>query len=228
MCGLNMLFCNARYWPMHVTTESRSDRLHQSECTHIQERVPIAPTLNQMQRYTNIGSAVRAHFRRLYPANANTPTCCPSDDNRTKVTNSVTSARSLWWHVGPRIWRGRRTPFQWQLSCHSFQCKVTPYFRQCIPSNFCGLSTSDFTSFKMFTSNLLFKRMWRPTERSPSPSKCWHPQQPMKCGGRVTQGPGQHVLTPSIFRRGHVHWSRSLSWQHWPQPCNRKLCCFGF
>ena len=48
-----------------------------------------------------IGSVVRADFRRLYPANAKTPTCCPSDDNRTKVTNSVTSARSLWWHVGP-------------------------------------------------------------------------------------------------------------------------------
>ena len=48
-----------------------------------------------------IGPAVRADFQRLYPANAKTPTCCPSDDNRTKVTNSVTSARSLWWHVGP-------------------------------------------------------------------------------------------------------------------------------
>ena len=51
-----------------------------------------------------IGSAVRADFRRLYPANAKTSTCCPSDDNRTKVTNSVTSARSLWWHVGPYFW----------------------------------------------------------------------------------------------------------------------------
>ena len=51
-----------------------------------------------------IGPAVRADFRRLYPANAKTPTCCPSDDNRTKVTNSVTSARSLWWHVGPYFW----------------------------------------------------------------------------------------------------------------------------
>ena len=40
----------------------------------------------------------------IYPANAKTPTCCPSDDNRTKVTNSVTSARSLWWHVGPYFW----------------------------------------------------------------------------------------------------------------------------
>ena len=53
---------------------------------------------------TIIGPAVRADFRRLYPANAKTPTCCPSDDNRTKVTNSVTSARSLWWHVGPYFW----------------------------------------------------------------------------------------------------------------------------
>ena len=52
----------------------------------------------------SIGSAVGADFRRLYPANAKTPTCCPSDDNRTKVTNSVTSARSLWWHVGPYFW----------------------------------------------------------------------------------------------------------------------------
>ena len=51
-----------------------------------------------------LGPAVRADFRRLYPANAKTPTCCPSDDNRTKVTNSVTSARSLWWHVGPYFW----------------------------------------------------------------------------------------------------------------------------
>ena len=51
-----------------------------------------------------IGPDVRADFRRLYPANAKTPTCCPSDDNRTKVTNSVTSARSLWWHVGPYFW----------------------------------------------------------------------------------------------------------------------------
>ena len=53
---------------------------------------------------TLIGPAVRADFRRLYPANAKTPTCCPSDDNRTKVTNSVTSAPSLWWHVGPYFW----------------------------------------------------------------------------------------------------------------------------
>ena len=51
-----------------------------------------------------IGPAVGADFRRLYPANAKTSTCCPSDDNRTKVTNSVTSARSLWWHVGPYFW----------------------------------------------------------------------------------------------------------------------------
>ena len=51
-----------------------------------------------------IGPAVRADFRHLYPANAKTPMCCPSDDNRTKVTNSVTSARSLWWHVGPYFW----------------------------------------------------------------------------------------------------------------------------
>ena len=51
-----------------------------------------------------IGPAARADFRRLYPANAKTPTCCPSDDKRTKVTNSVTSARSLWWHVGPYFW----------------------------------------------------------------------------------------------------------------------------
>ena len=48
-----------------------------------------------------IGPAVREDFRRLYPANAKTPTCCPSDDSRTNVTNSVTSARSLWWHLGP-------------------------------------------------------------------------------------------------------------------------------
>ena len=77
-----------------------------------------------------IGPAVRADFRRLYPANAKTPTCCPSDDNRTKVTNSVTSARSLWWHVGParnfgpRSWRGRRTPLSiWML--YSFVTRHT-------------------------------------------------------------------------------------------------------
>ena len=56
-----------------------------------------------------IGFAVRADFRRLYPANAKTPMCCPSDDNRTKVTNSVTSARSLWWHVGPYFWNADLT-----------------------------------------------------------------------------------------------------------------------
>ena len=64
-----------------------------------------------------IGSAVRADFRRLYPANAKTPTCCPSDDNRTKVTNPVTSARSLWWHVGPYFWPADLTrtanPIHW-------------------------------------------------------------------------------------------------------------------
>ena len=54
--------------------------------------------------YLIIGPAVRADFRRLYSTNAKMPTCCPSDDNRTKVTNSVTSARSLWWHVGPYFW----------------------------------------------------------------------------------------------------------------------------
>ena len=52
----------------------------------------------------SIGLAARADFRRLYPANVQMPTCCPSDDNRTKVTNSVTSARPLWWHVGPYFW----------------------------------------------------------------------------------------------------------------------------
>ena len=54
--------------------------------------------------FGTIGPAVRADFRRLYPANAKTPTCCPSDDNRTKVPNPVTSGRSLWWHVGPYFW----------------------------------------------------------------------------------------------------------------------------
>ena len=67
--------------------------------------LPLEPILpawwNTLAR---IGPAVRADFRRLYPANAKTPTCCPSDDNRTKVTNSVTSARSLWWHVGLYFW----------------------------------------------------------------------------------------------------------------------------
>ena len=58
--------------------------------------------LNLHQRL--IGAAVRADFWRLYPASANTPMCCPSDDNRTKVTNSVTAAWSLWWHVGPYFW----------------------------------------------------------------------------------------------------------------------------
>ena len=58
----------------------------------------------ETHRGSTIGPAVRADFRRLYPANAKTPTCCPSDDNRTKVTNSVTSARSLWWHAGPYFW----------------------------------------------------------------------------------------------------------------------------
>ena len=61
-------------------------------------------TEKQISCHVPIGPAVRADFRRLYPANAKTPTCCPSDDNRTKVTNSVTSARSLWWHVGPYFW----------------------------------------------------------------------------------------------------------------------------
>ena len=60
--------------------------------------------INVPKNTTLIGPAVRADFRRLYPANAKTPTCCPSDDNRTKVTNSVTSARSLWWHAGPYFW----------------------------------------------------------------------------------------------------------------------------
>ena len=50
-----------------------------------------------------IGPVIRADFRCLYPANAKMPMCCPSD-NRTKVTNSVTSARSFWWHVGPYFW----------------------------------------------------------------------------------------------------------------------------
>ena len=64
--------------------------------------------MSRAQRAT-LGFAVRADFRRLYPANAKTPTCCPSDDNRTKVTNSATSARSLWWHVGPYFWPGDLT-----------------------------------------------------------------------------------------------------------------------
>ena len=66
--------------------------------------VPTFKTLHRPRSSLRIGRAVRADFRRLYPANAKTWTCCPSDDNRTKVTNSVTSARPLWWHVGPYFW----------------------------------------------------------------------------------------------------------------------------
>ena len=64
-----------------------------------------------------IGFAVRADFRRLYPANAKTPTCCPSNDNRTKVTNSVTSAQSLWWHVGPYFWPADLTRTANPINC---------------------------------------------------------------------------------------------------------------
>ena len=74
-----------------------------------------------------IGPAVRADFRRLYPANATTSTCCPSDDNRTKVTNSVTSARSLWWHVGPYFWPAdlTRTANPIKLYVQSCNCKAS-------------------------------------------------------------------------------------------------------
>ena len=82
-----------------------------SLCVHLSPHVPhhAAPrdlrlVLRRTSTLAKIGPAVRADFRRLYPANAKTSTCCPSDDNRTKVTNSVTSARSLWWHVGPYFW----------------------------------------------------------------------------------------------------------------------------
>ena len=66
--------------------------------------IPVISLINVTPPVPGIGPAVRADFRRLYPANSKTPTCCPSDDNRTKVTNSVTSARSLWWHVGLYFW----------------------------------------------------------------------------------------------------------------------------
>ena len=79
----------------------------------------VGATFSHQGWGVGIGFSVRADFRCLYPANTKTPTCCPSDDNRTKVTNSVTSARSLWWHVGlifgPRIWCRRRTPFDWVI-----------------------------------------------------------------------------------------------------------------
>ena len=80
-----------RLWPSH---EPASDppTLTQHSC------------LKSIYKMWTIGPAARADFRRLYPANAKTSTCCPSDDNRTKVTNSVTSAPSLWWHVGPYFW----------------------------------------------------------------------------------------------------------------------------
>ena len=67
-------------------------------------RHPFASSSSYSERRGRIGFAVREDFRPLYPASAKTPTCCPSDDNRTKVTNSVTLARSLWWHVGPYFW----------------------------------------------------------------------------------------------------------------------------
>ena len=72
-----------------------------------------------------IGPAARADFRRLYPANAKIPTCCPSDDNRTKVTNSVTSARSLWWHVGPYFWPAdlTRTANPIVINYHHTSCR---------------------------------------------------------------------------------------------------------
>ena len=68
--------------------------------------------------------AVRADFRRLYPANAKTPTCCPSGNNRTKVTNSVTSARSLWWHVGPYFWPADLTRTENPIVGHCIICMV--------------------------------------------------------------------------------------------------------
>ena len=104
-----------------------------------QEHVsPLLQSLNWLRAQDIIGSAVRADFRRLYPANAKTPTCCPSDDNRTKVTNSVTSARSLWWHVGRYFWPADLTrtanPITLILDTSAFTCKVV---QGLIPESLC-------------------------------------------------------------------------------------------
>ena len=87
-----------------------------------------------------IGPAVRADFRQLYPANAKTSTCCPSDDNRTKVTNSVTSARFLWWHVGPYFWPADLTrtanPIQITVTVHCLPCNRFLYICAAIPPSY--------------------------------------------------------------------------------------------
>ena len=46
----------------------------------------------------------RAHRQSGFPTFISCQSQDANDDNRTKVTNSVTSARSLWWHVGPYFW----------------------------------------------------------------------------------------------------------------------------
>ena len=73
-------------------------------CKNVDSVLQMHSFFHMKWKHMSIGLAVRADFRRLYPANAKTPTCCPSDDNRTKVTHSVTSAQSLWWHIGPYFW----------------------------------------------------------------------------------------------------------------------------
>ena len=83
--------------PNRVCYQSRFPKFIMVQCHYVRTSATCYHTVT-------IGFAVRADFRRLYPANAKTPTCCPSDDNRTKVTNPVTSARTLWWHVGPYFW----------------------------------------------------------------------------------------------------------------------------
>ena len=62
------------------------------------------PKVVLSQRPLRTGIAAIGFGDATNPELAAWPTCCPSDDNRTKVTNSVTSARSLWWHVGPYFW----------------------------------------------------------------------------------------------------------------------------
>ena len=98
-CAPNFVFYFQKFQFFNASSRTNWDCNYAFSCQLLDKQ---ATMIRQEVLYPLIiGPAVRADFQCLYPANAKTPTCCPSDDNRTKVTNSVTSARSLWWHVGP-------------------------------------------------------------------------------------------------------------------------------
>ena len=113
--GLHLLCC------AHPSSVYAIQTWHFSRVTLVNTRGIYSKSWNapcpKVWSWDGIGLAVRADFRRLYPANAKTPTCCPSDDQGDKLCDVSTVPLVARWPVflargsdadGEPHWRPRK------------------------------------------------------------------------------------------------------------------------